>query len=321
MAAYIGQASHDERGRYVGGQAGNQSGTELNTRAAYLYNWRTLIRFRNPERARKCGQAMKDAVGNMHIGYDQGERNTILPLARAAGWNLAVITQDCECDCSSLAGVCGIAAGAPEDAIYQGGNLCYTGNIAQRFEATGMVDIYSTSDFVGSTAKWQVGDILVSDSHAVVVVSGNVPSGNSSSGSGASVDGSIDELARAVIAGRYGNGAARRAVLGDKYDAVQARVNEMLNGTSNAAGTSTGKPRIIAGHYKVVADSLNVRNRPSLSGEIVASYDYGQVIYSIGADTVEANGYVWAHCTAYSGATRYVAVGIADGSEKYLIKL
>lgn len=40
----------------------------------------------------------------------------------------------------------------------------------------------------------------------------------------------IDALARAVIAGQYGNGAARRALLGDNYDAVQKRVNEILRG-------------------------------------------------------------------------------------------
>lgn len=91
MATMIGQASCDERGHYVGGQAGNQSGTELNARAAYLYNWHTLIRFNDAAMARRCGQAMADAVANMRIGHDQGERNSILPLARAVGWNLAAI--------------------------------------------------------------------------------------------------------------------------------------------------------------------------------------------------------------------------------------
>ena len=35
-----------------------------------------------------------------------------------------------------------------------------------------MVSVYSTDDFVKSTVKWQVGDILMSDSHVAVVVSG-----------------------------------------------------------------------------------------------------------------------------------------------------
>lgn len=97
-----------------------------------------------------------------------------------------------------------------------------------------------------------------------------------SGGSGAvAASGDIDELACAVIARRYGVGDARRAALGGKYDAVQARVNELLRGTPNAAGTSTGVARIIAGEYKVVANSLSVRSRPNTSGAKVASYGYG----------------------------------------------
>ena len=40
----------------------------------------------------------------------------------------------------------------------------------------------------------------------------------------------IHALALAVIRGEYGNGATRRALLGDKYDKVQAEVNKILGG-------------------------------------------------------------------------------------------
>lgn len=40
----------------------------------------------------------------------------------------------------------------------------------------------------------------------------------------------IDAMAQDVIRGKYGNGARRRALLGDNYDAVQKRVNEILRG-------------------------------------------------------------------------------------------
>lgn len=53
-------------------------------------------------------------------------------------------------------------------------------------------------------------------------------------GSTPSASGTIDELARRVIAGEFGSGDARKKALGDKYDAVQARVNEILNGTASA---------------------------------------------------------------------------------------
>ena len=46
----------------------------------------------------------------------------------------------------------------------------------------------------------------------------------------------VDALARAVIRGDYGNGDARRAALGANYDAVQARVNEIL-GAGGSGGT------------------------------------------------------------------------------------
>ena len=39
---------------------------------------------------------------------------------------------------------------------------------------------------------------------------------------------SVDELAKEVIQGKYGNGDDRKKALGDRYDEVQARVNEIL---------------------------------------------------------------------------------------------
>lgn len=44
---------------------------------------------------------------------------------------------------------------------------------------------------------------------------------------------SIEQLANEVIAGAYGSGDARRLALGSNYDAVQAKVNEILLGSSN----------------------------------------------------------------------------------------
>ena len=58
-----------------------------------------------------------------------------------------------------------------------------------------------------------------------------------SGGSSQSVD--IDDLARRVINGEFGNGDDRRNALGGNYDAVQARVNEML-GCGSSSGDSGG---------------------------------------------------------------------------------
>lgn len=51
---------------------------------------------------------------------------------------------------------------------------------------------------------------------------------SSSTSTSKPVEKSVDELAREVIAGKYGNGDARKQALGSRYDEVQARVNEIL---------------------------------------------------------------------------------------------
>lgn len=56
---------------------------------------------------------------------------------------------------------------------------------------------------------------------------------------------SVDELAREVIAGKYGNGDARKNALGSRYSEVQAKVNEMLAGNSTpSAPTPAPKPQV-----------------------------------------------------------------------------
>ena len=76
---------------------------------------------------------------------------------------------------------------------------------------------------------------------------GGAPGG---SGSGAP-SGDVSKLAARVMAGDFGNGDARRAALGSRYDEVQAEVNRILSG-----GTSGGScdvdalaRRIIAGEF------------------------------------------------------------------------
>lgn len=66
------------------------------------------------------------------------------------------------------------------------------------------------------------------------------------------------------------------------------------------------------GKYRCTVSALNVRDAPSLCGNVVASYSGGQTVllddwYKI------ADGYVWGRYTSYSGHARYVAVGRATG--------
>lgn len=73
----------------------------------------------------------------------------------------------------------------------------------------------------------------------------------SSGGSTPTVSGTIDALARRVIAGEFGSGDARKNALGDKYDAVQNRVNEILSGTASTPSKSVSEvaKEVLAGSW------------------------------------------------------------------------
>ncbi|MDU4244491.1 MAG: N-acetylmuramoyl-L-alanine amidase, partial [Varibaculum cambriense] len=61
----------------------------------------------------------------------------------------------------------------------------------------------------------------------------------------------LEALASAVIAGKYGNGEARRRALGANYQAVQAIVNARLTGKKPAAAPNLEAlaSAVIAGKY------------------------------------------------------------------------
>lgn len=81
---------------------------------------------------------------------------------------------------------------------------------------------------------------------------------------------------------------------------------------------SNNNVTVIPRTYKVNVDVLNVRSAPSTSAQVVAQYHYGQTV-NLAEGGVIADGYVWAHYTGESGATRYVALAPADKSAWYLV--
>lgn len=87
----------------------------------------------------------------------------------------------------------------------------------------------------------------------------------------AAPSGTVAELARRVIAGEFGNGDARRAALGSRYDEVQAEVNRILAGASSSAPAQPVTPDIEALAQAVIrGDYGNGDDRRAALG---ASYD------------------------------------------------
>lgn len=72
------------------------------------------------------------------------------------------------------------------------------------------------------------------------------------SGGSSAPSGSVTDLANRVIAGEFGNGDARKAALGSRYDEVQAEVNRILGGgssSSSSADIDQMARDVIAGKY------------------------------------------------------------------------
>lgn len=100
-------------------------------------------------------------------------------------------------------------------------------------------------------------------------ITGGAASGGTTS---AAPGGTVSELARRVIAGEFGNGDARRAALGSRYDEVQAEVNRvLLGGGSSSAPAQPAAPDIEALAQAVIrGDYGNGDDRRAALG---ASYD------------------------------------------------
>lgn len=148
----------------------------------------------------------------------------------------------------------------------------------------------------------------------------------------------VDELAREVIAGKWGTGSARKGRLtraGHDYDAVQARVNELMGGkagtsaakaSTNATKANTNATKantnatkanadgsIPAGTY-ALAVALNARTAPSTrAGRVAYVWPRGSKVTLEGWITT-ADGWVWGrYVGGGTGGYRYVAVRSADG--------
>ena len=178
MSIKIGHASIDEKGKAKNGQSGDQTGKEVFTRNWYDGDWAFLARAKDPEVAREIAKAAAAGCANDHIGYDQNQRNTLLTRAKAVDWDLAKISTNCECDCSSFVTCCVMTAGIE---IWSGGNAPTTSNLKTALKKTNAFDILTDAKYLNSGANLLDGDILVrpktskSGGHTVIIVDGKEP--------------------------------------------------------------------------------------------------------------------------------------------------
>lgn len=167
MAIKIGHSSKDERGRFSGGVAGDQTGKEVCIRIWYNGEWDFVARFKDRTKAARAAAACEHACNNPNVGYDQGGRNTLRAEAKKAGYFLNLIKTPCESDCSAFMGVCVEAAGIP----LPEGNGPTTGTLRQVLEATGEFEILTDEKYLTTDAHLQLADILCNEgSHTVMAL-------------------------------------------------------------------------------------------------------------------------------------------------------
>ena len=172
----ISNCGHDENGRYAGGKAGDQTGTEYQIMNWYSRPWLCVLRFEDKTIADMIADMATKAAQNNHIGYDQGtvgnsnDRYTFWQQLKANGYDPAKIKKDCESDCSAS------TAAIIKGAGYRLGNAklkavsiyLTTYDMRQALKDVG-AKVLTDSKYLKSGDYIKAGDVLLNDNHHVAI--------------------------------------------------------------------------------------------------------------------------------------------------------
>ena len=166
----ISNCGHDENGRYSGGKAGDQTGTEWQIISWYNRPWNCVIRFENQQVAQMIADIARAAAKNDLIGYDQNQRTTYWSHLKASNYDPAQITIACEADCSS-----GVAANVKATGYRLGIQAlkdvsidAYTGNLRAVLKAAGAI-VLTASKYLTSDKYLLPGDIMLYEGHHTAI--------------------------------------------------------------------------------------------------------------------------------------------------------
>lgn len=181
----ISNCGSDERGKYSGGQAGDQTGGEWRLRTWYNRPWNCVLRHPDPNVRKMISQMATAAANNNNIGYDQSQRLTFWNHLVASNYDPAQITVKCEADCSSgVAAICkAVGYRLRIQALKNISTSIYTGNQRAALKAAGF-QVLTASKYLTTDAYLLAGDILLNESaHTAINVTNGSKSGGENSGS------------------------------------------------------------------------------------------------------------------------------------------
>ena len=166
----ISNCGHDENGRYSGGKAGDQTGTEWQIIPWYNRPWNVVLRFENQQVAQMIADIARAAAKNNLIGYDQNQRTTYWLHLKASNYDPAQITIACEADCSS-----GVAANVKAVGYRLGIQTlknvsvdAYTGNLRAVLKRAGAI-VLTASKYLTSDKYLLPGDIMLYEGHHTAI--------------------------------------------------------------------------------------------------------------------------------------------------------
>lgn len=166
----ISNCGHDERGKYTGGQAGDQTGQEWAVIPWYNRPWNVVLRHNDWEVREKIADLAKKAAENNHIGYDQGERYTFWENLKTVGYDPSKITRYCETDCS--AGVAAIVKAVGYllnvESLKNVSIYCYTGNLKAALKKAGF-EVLTAQKYLTSDKNLLPGDVLLYEGHHTAI--------------------------------------------------------------------------------------------------------------------------------------------------------
>ena len=178
----ISNCGHDERGKYAGGKAGDQTGTEYQIMNWYSRPWLCILRFEDAKIAAMIADMATKAARNDLIGYDQGtagnsnDRYTFWQHLKASNYDPAQITIACESDCSASTAAIVKGAGYRLNNAKLKAVSVYltTRNMRQALKNAG-AKVLTDKKYLNSGNYLKAGDILLNDSHhvAIAVTSGS----------------------------------------------------------------------------------------------------------------------------------------------------
>ena len=166
----ISNCGSDERGKYSGGTAGDQTGNEYCVRSWYNRPWKCVLRYPDASVGKKLATIAKNAANNNNVGYDQGQRGTYYTALKTANWKPKNIKTKCEADCSSSTSANVIATGH-QLGLKKLQNVnpnCTTSNLRAALKSAGF-EVLTDSKYLTSDDYLLPGDILLKDGSHVAI--------------------------------------------------------------------------------------------------------------------------------------------------------